>query len=78
MLFGIPNDEKDPIINQFNFILLMGRYYIYKAKKAGTKLDVYLFLIECKNHLSMEQNIMAANNESEKFNKNWSDIFENL
>jgi hypothetical protein len=56
----------------------MGRYYIYKSKKAGTKLDVYLFLIECKNHLSMEHNIMAANNESEKFEKNWSNIFENL
>jgi hypothetical protein len=78
LLFGIPNDEKDSIISQFNFVLLMGRYYIYKSKKAGTKLDVYLFLIECKNHLSMEYNIMTANNESEKFQKNWSDIFENL
>ena len=28
MLFGIPNDEQDPFINQFNFILLMGRYYL--------------------------------------------------
>jgi hypothetical protein len=28
MLFGIPNDEQDPILNKFNFILLMGRYYI--------------------------------------------------
>ena len=60
-------------------MLLMGRYYIIiQTKKAGTKLDVYLFLIECKNHLSMEHNIMAANNESEKLKKNWSDIFENL
>jgi hypothetical protein len=32
VLFGIPNDKKDPIINQFNVILLMGRYYIYKPK----------------------------------------------
>ena len=49
ILFGIPNDEKDPIISQFNFILLMARFYIYKSKKADGKLEMYIFLMECKN-----------------------------
>jgi hypothetical protein len=39
---------------------------------------MYLFLIECKNYLILEQNIMAAKSESEKFTKKWKDIYENL
>ena len=66
------------IINHFNFILLMGRYHIYKSKKAGENLDMYRFLVDCKKHLILEQNIMAAKNESEKFNKKWQEQYENL
>ena len=56
----------------------MGRYYIYKSKKAGVNLDMYLFLVERKKYLSLEQNIMAAKNESEKFNTKWKEIYENF
>ena len=39
ILFGIPNDEKDSTINQFNFILMMAHYFRYKCKKTGASLD---------------------------------------
>ena len=44
ILFGIPNDEKDPIINQFNFVLMMSQYHIYRCKKAGVEMDLYKLL----------------------------------
>ena len=78
ILFGIPNDEQDIIINQFNFILLMGRYYIYKNKKADKVLDLYSLLVECKNHLVLEQKIMAEKNESGKFDRKWNELYVNL
>jgi hypothetical protein len=78
MLLGIPNDEQDPIINQFNFILLMARSHIYKNKKAGNQLDVYKLLMECKNHLNLEEQIMAAKNHSKEFNNKWQELHEKL
>jgi hypothetical protein len=29
LLFGVPNEEKDITINQFNFMILMARHHIY-------------------------------------------------
>jgi hypothetical protein len=78
MLFGIPNDEQDAIISQFNFILLMGRHHIYKRKKAGKNPDIYILLVDCKNHLMLEHKIMAAKNEGDKFSKKWNELYENL
>ena len=34
LLFGLPNEERDKIINQYNFLLLFTRYYIYTSKQA--------------------------------------------
>ena len=78
IFFGIQNDEKDPIISQFNFILLMTRHFIYKTKKADNALHMYNLLVECKNHLMLEENFMAARNKCNKFSKNWQELFENL
>jgi hypothetical protein len=78
ILFGIPNDERDTIINQFNFILLMGRHHIYKRKKAGQKPDLYILLVDCKNHLMLEHKIMAEKSESDKLKKKWNKLYENL
>jgi transposase len=78
ILFGIPNDEQDAIINQFNYILLMARHHIYKRKKAGQKPDLYMLLVDCKNHLMLEHKIMAEKSESDKFKKKWNELYENL
>ena len=72
--FGIPNDERDPIINQFNFTMLMARYQIYWSKKARQKLDTYKFLLECKKYLHLEKQIIAARGEIKKFYDNWQDF----
>jgi hypothetical protein len=54
ILFGIQNTEKDAIINQFNFVVLMLRSFIYKNNKAGKQLDLYNLLLDCKNYLILE------------------------
>jgi hypothetical protein len=37
LLFGVPNEKNEPIVNQINFIILYGKYYIYKNKKKNTR-----------------------------------------
>lgn len=53
-LFGI-NDRGDDA-KRLNFILLYGRFYIYKQKVFGNgELDTYKFLVELKNLLLIER-----------------------
>jgi hypothetical protein len=47
LIFVLPNEGKDKIINQFNFLLLLSRCYIYRNKQAkNNKLHVYELVIE--------------------------------
>jgi hypothetical protein len=50
LIFGLPNEENDRILNQFNFILLYARYQIYTQKQTGRdKLILYELLVSVKN-----------------------------
>ena len=51
ILFGIPNEGNEIIINQLNYVILMAKYYIYCQKQKNKTLDVYEFLLDCKNRL---------------------------
>jgi hypothetical protein len=57
IIFGIPNEYDEHIINQLNFYIMVAKYYIYKCKKAASEMDVYELLLEIKNRLSMKREI---------------------
>jgi hypothetical protein len=72
-MFGLPNDEKDKIINQYNFLLLFARYYIYPNKQAGkSKLQLYELLIIIKSRLEIMQNIALEQNRKQNLRKAYS------
>ena len=48
----------------------MARFHIFKCKQAKQKPDLYIFLIEYKNDLLIEHDLMTNANESEKLEKN--------
>jgi hypothetical protein len=77
LIFGLPNEEKNKIINQFNFVLLFTRYYIYINKQCKAKLQLHLYelLIDIKKRLEIMQLIALENNQEKKFEANWSEIF---
>jgi hypothetical protein len=77
-IFGIPNDEKDPVINQLNFLLLMGRYYIYVCKQKEEELELFNFLLDCKTRLLIERENRAVANEIDRFTKLWGELLENM
>ena len=77
ILFGIPNDEKDRIIHQFNFILMMARSYIYKCKKTASYMHVYGLLLEVKQRIIMKKEFKYETDQKQ-FNARWGELAECL
>jgi exonuclease III len=73
IVFGIPNDFGEQIINQLNFFILVAKYYIYKCKKTASSMHVYEFLLEIKNRIIMKREIMCEYDHT-RFNKCWGEL----
>ena len=70
--FCVPNESEENIIENFNYLLLCGNYYVYKSKLKKEKLDTYKFLLECKTRLIHDIMILDENNKkygSRKWNE---------
>jgi hypothetical protein len=78
IIFGMVNENDDIFINQLNFMLLQGTYYIYKCKMAKSTIEFYEFLLICKNKLLIEQELMADRQKTTQFEKNWQDLLHAL
>jgi exonuclease III len=74
IVFGIPNPLEDPVINQINFLLLHAKYYIYVMRQQNKQYDLYEYLIQCKNNLNYEQEIMRKNNQEDKIYSKWEPL----
>jgi hypothetical protein len=75
IVFGIPNDRDENIINQLNFYIIIAKYYIYKCKKAASAMDIFDFLLETKNRLIMKRDIIAAEKQKQ-FITRWGELAE--
>jgi hypothetical protein len=78
IIFGIPNERDEPVVNQINFFILLAKYYIYVCKKKEVKLDEYEFIIECKNRIQIKYHTMVENQTLEKFERIWGDLYNCL
>jgi hypothetical protein len=77
IIFGIPNENDESIVNQLNYFIIVAKYYIYKHKKANTALHVYEFLLELKNRIEMKKAILDELIGG-KFQTKWKEIYEAL
>jgi hypothetical protein len=75
IIFGIPNDFDENIINQLNFYIIVANYYIYKLKKAASAMDTFEFLLEIKNQLIMKKNIIDVE-KHQQFALKWGELAE--
>jgi hypothetical protein len=79
LILGLPNENKDKMINQFNLLLLFARFHIYRNKQLDKhKLQVYEFLIDVKNRLEAMYQIALGNNSEKKFEEKWSELYNGL
>jgi hypothetical protein len=73
LIFGLPNEENDFFLNQFNFILLHARYHIYNHKQSGKdKLHLYEFLVAVKRRIELMLNSAIEYKQEHKFRGKWS------
>jgi hypothetical protein len=78
IIFGMTNENNDKYINEFNYILLHGIYYVYRKKKAKEHMELYTFLLECKKKLQIESEIHISQNKGDKFDKIWGNLLRLL
>jgi hypothetical protein len=77
IIFGLPNPNKDVVINHYNYVILQAKYYIYKCKQGNKELCMYQFLLSLKNALLLKLEACDSN-ELKKVETNWSDLLEIL
>jgi hypothetical protein len=75
LLFGIPNENDEDLVNQLNFFIMIAKYYVYKNKKAAKALDAFEVLAEIKNRLEMKLTLLDENNEP-KFKRKWAQLLD--
>jgi exonuclease III len=77
IIFGIPNELDENIVNQLNFYIIVAKYYIYKCKKTASAMDTYDFLLEMKNRLIMKKEIIDVEKQKQ-FDLRWGELAECL
>jgi hypothetical protein len=79
LIFGLSNAERDKIINQFNFLLLLARYHMYANNQAVKhKLHLYKYLTDVKTQLEIMQNVALEQNKVKKLEDTWSELLNNM
>ena len=63
VLFGIPNDSKNDIIDFMNYCILYGKWYIYVNKKKDTEIFFLSFIRFIKDKLLCEITISKIKGE---------------
>ena len=77
IIFGLPNPNKDMVINHYNYVILQAKHYIYKCKLGNKELCMYQFLLGLKNALLLKFEACEPN-EIEKVETNWTELLEIL
>jgi hypothetical protein len=78
IIFGLPNPNKDPIINQLNYTLLHATYFVYNCNRKEIVPALYNFLLELKSNLICKQISMTIEGKEEKFEKCWGELLNNF
>ncbi len=61
-----------------NYVILLGKMYIYRHKMNGIEISFKYFLTEFKFKLDIGKTICESNNTITFFNKKWANILEAL
>ena len=77
IIFSIPNENNENLVNQLKFVIIIAKYFIYKHKKVGKALHVYEFLLEMKNRVAMKKTV-DDELRGKTFSKKWAELYEAL
>lgn len=77
ILLGII-DNNDPVLETLNFVIIMGKLHIYKAKQNHSPIIFLNFLINLKTHLHALELIYEKENKTDLYNKKFGIILNDL
>jgi hypothetical protein len=78
IIFGIPNENEEQIIEFYNYMILHAKYYIYTYKKKDLNLDLYEVLLNIKHELILKKDYYIMNNRNHIFEKKWGELLNSL
>jgi hypothetical protein len=78
IVFGIPNERDENLVNQLNFYILFGKYYIYNQKKKEKPLILFEFLKDCRKQIESKRDILFRTGGEKKFKDRWGELHECL
>jgi hypothetical protein len=78
IIFGIPNENNDQVINLLNTVILYGKYYIYTLKKQKKEPTLYEFLLTLKQELTLKKAYYYEQNRPQIYQRKWAELEEKL
>jgi hypothetical protein len=78
IILGIPNPNEETVIDQLNYTILQGKYYVYKCKQMDKTIDCFHFLISLKQTLELKQASLSSRNAEKEFEKIWQPLLEKM
>ena len=79
ILFGIPfNRSQDKLLFILNFIVLHGKWFIYKCKREENHIRFVPFLRYLKNVLYVEKDMAILMKKEQEFDTNWTHIINSM
>ena len=76
ILLGIPNPEKDTVVNTLNFLFLFGKSFIKQRRIESLMVHFYEFQVKLKNRLFIEKEILLSNGNIELYELQWKPLHE--
>ena len=76
ILFGVPLYEN--VMQCLNFIILHGKWHIYKSKLKNEEPFLLDYLVELKNEINIERYISIIHGEIHKFDEIWGTFHDVL
>ena len=73
-MLGISNENKDEIINAFNFVILFAKHFIYHCNIIQMNVSFKAFLNKLINRLEIEQYICTIQQTLDVFKKKWQAV----
>jgi len=77
VLLGIPICD-DPIFKNFNFIILLGKWFISQKKYLNEQITLFEFLLIVKNKLQLYECIFDMMERSEQFENTYALLYNEL
>jgi hypothetical protein len=78
ILFGIPNEHNEPIVNQLNFFILHSKLYIYHCKKKNNNMNVFEVIKEIRKQILLKHHNFIEAKKAKQFQEQWGELYNSL